>query len=93
MIVFALESLLLSCEKCWDPWPPGERNSIQGTSLVAQMVKCLPTTWETRVRSLHQEDPLQKAVAPHSSSLAWRIPRMEEHDRLQFTGSQRVEQD
>ena len=41
---------------------------------VAQMVKHLPTTWETRVRSLGQEDPLEKEMATHSSILPWRIP-------------------
>ena len=42
------------------------------------------------VRSLGQEDPLEKEMAPHSSTLAWKIPRMEEPGRLQSTGSQRV---
>ena len=45
---------------------------------------------ETRVRSLGQEDPLEKEMAPHSSTLAWKIPRMEEPGRLQSMGSQRV---
>ena len=52
------------------------------TSLVAQMVKHLPTTWETRVRSLGWEDPLEKEMATHSSVLAWRIPWMEEPSGL-----------
>ena len=43
-------------------------------SLVAQMVKCLPTMWETRVQSLDGEDPLEKETANHSSTLAWKIP-------------------
>ena len=43
-------------------------------SLVAQMVKNLPAMQETRVRSLVQEDPLEKGIATHSSILAWRIP-------------------
>ena len=51
-------------------------------SLVAQMVKRLPTTRETRVRSLGREDPLEKAMAPHSSTLAWKIPWTEEPGRL-----------
>ena len=55
-----------------------------------QMVKCLPTMRETWVRSLGQEDPLEKEMATHSSTLAWRIPRTEEPGRLQSTGSQRV---
>ena len=42
-------------------------------SLVAQIVKNLPAVWETQVRSLRQEDPLEKEVATHSSILAWRI--------------------
>ena len=43
-------------------------------SLVAQMVKNLPPMQETQVRSLGQEDPLEKGLASHSSILAWRIP-------------------
>ena len=63
------------------------------TSLVAQMVKCLPTIQETWVRSLGQEDPLEKEMATHSSILAWKIPRMEEPSRLQSMGSQRIRND
>ena len=48
------------------------------TSLVAQMVKHLPTMWETWVRSLSWEDPLENEMATHSSTLAWKIPWMEE---------------
>ena len=48
------------------------------TSLVAQTVKHLPAMRDTRVRSLGQEDPLEKEVATHSSTLAWKIPRIEE---------------
>ena len=59
-------------------------------SPVAQMVKHLPTTWETWVRSLGWEDPLEKEMATHSSTLAWKIPWTEEPGRLQPTGSQRV---
>ena len=62
-------------------------------SLVAQMVKCLPTMWETQVRSLHWEDPLEKEMASHSSTLAWKIPWREEPGRLRSTGSQRVRYD
>ena len=43
-------------------------------SLVAQTVKSLPAMWETLVRSLGWEDPLEKEMATHSSILAWRIP-------------------
>ena len=42
--------------------------------LVAQRVKPLPAVWETRVQSLGQEDPLEKEMATHSSTLAWKIP-------------------
>ena len=52
------------------------------SSLVAQMVKCLPTMWETWVRSLSWEDPLEKEMATHSSSLDWKIPWTEDHGRL-----------
>ena len=62
-------------------------------SLVAQMVKHLPTMRETRVRSLDWEDLLEKEMATHSSTLAWRIPRTEEPGRLQSMGSQRVRHD
>ena len=63
------------------------------TSLVAQMVKCLLTVQETWVRSLGQEDTLEKAMAPHSSTLAWKIPWTEERSRLQSMGLQRVGRD
>ena len=59
-------------------------------SLVAQMVKHLPTMQETWVRSLGWEDLLEKEMATHSSILAWRIPWTEEPVGLQFMGSQRV---
>ena len=59
-------------------------------SLVVQMAKHLPAMWETRVQSLGWEDPLEKEMATHSSTLAWKIPWMEEPGRLQSTGSQRV---
>ena len=59
-------------------------------SLVAQMVKRLSAMQETRVRALVREDPLEKEMAAHSSTLAWKIPCMEEPGRLQSMGSQRV---
>ena len=62
-------------------------------SLVAQTVKRLPAMRETRVRFLGREDPLEKEMAIHSSTLAWKIPWMEEPDRPQSMGSQRVGQD
>ena len=64
-----------------------------GVSLVAQMVKNLPTTWETQVRSLDQEDTLEKEMASHFSILAWKITWTEEPGRLQSVGSQRVGHD
>ena len=60
---------------------------------MAQTVKRLPAIWETQARSLGQEDPLEKARATHSSILAWKIPWMEEPDRLQSIGLQRVGHD
>ena len=60
---------------------------------MAQMVKHLPTMWETQVRSLGQEDGLEKEMATHLSTLAWKIPWMEERGRLQSMGSQRVGHD
>ena len=47
-------------------------------SLVAQMVKCLPAVWETHVQALGWEDPLEKEMATHSSTFAWKIPWTEE---------------
>ena len=60
---------------------------------MAQMVKRLLAVWETRVLSLGQEDPLEKEMAAHSSTLAWKIPWMEEAGGLQSMGSQRVGHD
>ena len=57
-------------------------NRSSWTSLVAQTVKRLPALQETRVRSLGQEDPLEKEMATHSSTLAWKMPWMEEPGRL-----------
>ena len=66
---------------------------LNKSSLVAQMVKRLPTMRETRVRSLGWEDPLEKEMATHSSILAWKIPWTEEPGRLQSMGLQRVGHD
>ena len=57
-------------------------------SLVAQTVKNLPAIQETQVQSLGQEDPLEKGMANHSGTLAWRIPWTEEPGRLQSRGCQ-----
>ena len=60
---------------------------------MAQKVKRLPTMWETWVRSLGQEDLLEKEMATHSSPLAWKIPWTEEPGGLQAMGSRRVGHD
>ena len=60
---------------------------------MAQTVKRLPAVPETRVRSLDWEDPLEKEMATHSSTLAWKIAWTKEPGRLQSVGSQRVRQD
>ena len=50
------------------------------------MVKGLPAVWGTQVQSLGQKDPLEKEMATHSSTLAWKIPWREESGRLQSRG-------
>ena len=83
-----------SCLECssalWKPNQSISDNYIlkNYASLVAQSIKNLPAGQETRVRSLGQEDPLEKAT--HSIILAWKIPRTEEPGGLQSTGSQSV---
>ena len=57
-----------------------------GSLLVAQSVKNPPARQETQVQSLGQEDPLEKEMAIHSSTLAWEIPRKEETGGVQSTG-------
>ena len=78
-------------------WPKKKKKVKQKqyrASLVAQMVKNLPTRQEIRVQFLGQEDPLEKEMATHSSILAWRIPWTEEEpDGLQSMGLQRVGHD
>ena len=77
--------------------PPGEGIGYplqySWASLLAQEVKNLPAVWETWVRSLGQEDPLDEGMATHSSTLAWRIPGTGEPGGLQSMGSQRVGHD
>ena len=70
-----------------------DRDLVQSEDLEAQMVKNPPATRETWVRSLGQEDPLEKGMATHSSILAWRIPWTEESGGLQSMGSKRIEYD
>ena len=67
--------------------------ALPWASLVAQTVKRLPTMWETRVRPLGREDPLEKEMATHSSIHAWKIPWTEEPGGLQSMGLQRVRHD
>ena len=66
---------------------------VDGDFPIAQMIKNLPAMKETWVRSLGQEDPLEKEMAVHSSILSWRIPWTEEPCGLQPMGSQRVRHD
>ena len=80
MIIYLTLCLVTLCYPDW-------------ASLVAQTVKRLPVTWETQVQSLGREDLLEKEMATHSSIPAWSIPWMEEPDRLQSMGSQRVGHD
>ena len=57
------------------------------------MVKRRSAMWETQVPSLDWEDPLEKEMAAHSTTLAWKIPWMEEPGRLQSMGLERVGHD
>ena len=68
-------------------------HSLTEISDMFHMVKSLSEMLETQVRSLGQEDPLEKEMATHSSTLAWKIPWTEEPGRLQSMGSQRVGHD
>ena len=71
-------------------WLP---HTLLATSLVAQTVKCLPAILETQIQSLGGEDPLEKEMATHSSTLTWKTPWTEEPCRLQSMGSQGVGHD
>ena len=71
----------------------GPENGQSWPSLVTQMVKNLPEVREAQVRSLSQEDPLQKGMATHSSVLAWRIPWAEQLGGQQPMGLHRVGHD
>ena len=72
---------------------PQETRETVRASLIAQLVKNLPAMQETQLRSLGQEDPLEKKIATHSSILTWRIPWTEEPGGLKSMGSQRVRHD
>ena len=96
--VETLSLVTLICSQAWEK--PLHRivcKSVLISSVIynkmAQRVKRLPARWETWVRSLGQEDPLEKEMATHSSTLAWKIPRTEKPGRLQSIGSQRVGHD
>ena len=84
----ALLGLSLDCKSILSPF-----SGTTGTSLVAQMVKNLPAVQKTGIRSLGQEEPLEKGMATHSSTLAWKILWTEVPGRLQSMGSQRIGQD
>ena len=79
--------VLITLESVWVKHFVPER----GASLVAQMIKNLPAMCETWVQSLGREDPLEKEMAIHSSTIAWKIPWIEEPGRSM--GSQRVGHD
>ena len=66
---------------------------VSGASLVAQMIKHLPTMRETQAQFLGWEDLLEKEMETHSSTRAWKIPRTNEPGRLQSMGLQRVRHD
>ena len=66
------------------------QSTVSSVSLVAQMVKGLPAIWETWARSLGWKDSLEKEMATHSSTLAWKIPWTEEPGRLQSMGLHRI---
>ena len=103
--IWAKSRTLVKDRGCWRLEPMGlqrvshdsvtKHNTAQhktefGASLVAQMIKSLPAMQETPVRSLGQEDALERGMATHSSILAWRYPWAEDPCRLQSMGLQRV---
>ena len=89
---FAAAKSLQSCPTLCDPIDGSPPQQIfMDSSLVAQTVKCLPAMQETRVRSLGWEDPLEKEMATHSSTLAWKIPWTEEPSRLWSRGRKELD--
>ena len=64
---------------------------LSWASLIAQLAKTLTAMEETQVGSLGWEDPQEKEMATHSSSLAWEIPWTEEPGGLQYIGSQELD--
>ena len=90
--LFFFQSCSCPAQSCF-PWlwfTLSSRHGLYHDSWVAQTVKKLPATWETWVWSLGWVDPLEKGMASHSRTLAWRIPWTEEPGGLQSMGSQRV---
>ena len=73
-------------QRGWELWR-------EPNSLVTQTVKNPPAIQEAWFQTLGWEDPLEKGMATHSSTLAWRIPWTEEPGGLQSIGSQRVGHD
>ena len=88
-VIIHLQPDILECIVKWAL----ESITMNKASLVAQTVKRLSTMPETRVRSLGWEDPLEREMAIHSSTIAWKTPWTEEPDRLQSMGLQRVGHD
>ena len=71
-----------NCQNKWVACSLAELLQLYPFSLVTQTVKNLPAMWETRVQFLDSEDPLEKKMETHSSIIAWKIPWMEEPNRL-----------
>ena len=95
ILLFSSISLHCSLTKSFLSLPSRANDLLELSilSMVAQMVKYLTTMQETRVRSLGWEDPLEKEMAIHSRTIAWKIPWTEEPSRLQSMGSQSVGHD
>ena len=89
-MAFSKQSVLLLYQSGWHLYSGLD---LTKAFLVAQMVKHLSTMWKTWVQALGWEDPLEKEMAIHSSTIAWKIPWTEELGRLQSMGSQRVGHD
>ena len=89
---YSLKGLVLKLKLQYFGYLMLRANSLEET-LMAWLVKNPPAMWETWVRPLGWEDPLEKKMAAHSSILSWKIPWMEEASRLESVGSQRVEHD
>ena len=100
MAVLSKQKLMKECltiatitkqnRKTITPFRMSQNMDYARTFLVSQIVKNLPAAQETRVQSLHWEDPLRKEMVTHSSIIAWEIPWTEEPGGLQSMGSERV---